>query len=352
MVEITNVDSHKLMYHPERVSEWRCNGDCFPIYVEIGLTNACNHKCIFCALDFLGNGGNFMNKEVLALNLKDMAEKGLKSIMFAGEGEPLLHKDIGFFVKHAKELGLDISITTNGILFDESKIEQILPNLTWIRFSIDSGTPDNYAKIHGTSSRDFEILMENLQKAVEFKRKNNLKTTIGTQFLMIPDNSRQAVLLAERLKNIGVDNMQIKPYSKHPGSINNLAIDPVEYNKIKDDLMKFDSKDFRVLFRKATTERIQEGITYPECYGLPFFALIDSNGNVIPCNLFYGNNEFNYGNINEKSFSEIWYSERKKEILKKLKEKGIEDCRRGCRLDVINRYLHRLKSPWEHDNFI
>ena len=82
------------------------------------------------------------------------------------------------------------------------------------------------------------------------------------------------------------------------------------------------------------------------------FSMIDINGNIIPCNLYYGNPEFTYGNLNENIFSEIWQGEKRKEILQKIREKGVKECRIGCRLDAINRYLYRIKNPHPHDNFI
>lgn len=347
-----DISNHKLMYHPKRVYEWNEKGDCYPIYVEIGLTNLCNHKCIFCALDFLKHEGNFIDREVMLKALKEMGEKGVKSIMFAGEGESVLHPDICLFVKTAKENGIDVSITTNGIPLTEERIKEILPNLSWIRFSIDSGSPENYALIHGTNKEDFGRLIENIKECAKLKKELGLNVVIGAQFLMIPQNKDEAVKLARVLKEEGADNLQIKPYSKHPDSVNDLVIDTEEYNKVEAQLKEFDSDGFKIFFRKATIERIQEGITYPECYGLPFFALIDAKGNVVPCNLFYGNKEFTYGNLYENNFSEVWNSEKRKEVLKKLREIGCETCRKGCRLDVINRYLYRLKNPEEHDNFI
>ena len=352
MVDITNVDNHKLMYHPERVIHWRKFNDCFPIYVEIGLTNACNHNCIFCALDYLENGGKFIDTPVLLSTLRDMSEHGVKSIMFAGEGESVLHKDIGLFVQTAKKLGMDVSITTNGVQFIEEKIQQCLPNLSWIRFSVDSGTPENYALIHGCPKEDFEKLMNNISQVIKLKQEKNLNVTIGVQFLVIPQNIGEAPKLAERLSKMGVDNLQIKPYSHHPQSDNNLIIDLEEYTKLGKELEKYNTSHFKILFRKSTAKRITEGRTYNECYGLPFFTLIDSKGNVFPCNLFYNNSEFTYGNIYEKSFSDIWRSEKRKQILNNLKEKGVEECRNGCRLDAINRYLDRLNKPELHDNFI
>jgi GTP 3',8-cyclase len=347
-----DIDSHKLMYHPERVAEFKKNNDCYPIYIEIGLTNACNHRCMFCALDYLGYGGKFIDTDTLLKNIDEMAKKGVKSLMFAGEGEPLLHKDIGLFTKKAKEAGMDISITTNGVLLNESKISECLPYLSWIRISIDAGTPENYAKIHGTNENDFHTLMDNLKKAVDFREKNKLDVVIGAQLLLITHNYNEVLLLAEKLKSIGVDNIQIKPYSHHPSSINDLSVKYDESDKLRTELMKLNSDKFKVFFRTKTIERIESGINYPECYGLPFFALIDSKGNVIPCNLFYGNSDFTYGNLNDNTFSEIWESVKRKQILQKIREKGANECRLGCRLDPINRYLHRIKNPNPHDNFI
>jgi len=351
MVNI-EADSHKLMYHPERVNKWKKEDDCFPIYIEIGPTNICNHRCVFCALDFLEKKGDFIDKEIMLSALKDMAEHGVKSVMFAGEGEPLLHKNICEFVEKAKEYGIDVSITTNGVLFTKEKIEKIIPNLTWIRFSVDAGSPESYGKIHGTNPGDFDKVIDNIKEAVKFKKDNLLKTTIGVQFLMIPQALNEVTKLAEILKDIGADNLQVKPYSHHPKSKNDFSVNPKEYNNIKEELMKFNSDNFKVFFREATAKRIETGIDYPGCYGLSFFALIDSKGDIIPCNLFYNEPEFTYGNLYEQKFSEIWKGEKRKQVLQRIRKKGTSECRKGCRLDVINRYLHRMKNPHPHENFI
>ena len=349
-----DIDHHKLMYHPERIAEWMKNGDCYPIYIEIGPTNSCNHKCSFCALDFIVGSGKieFINSALMLKTLKEMGEKGVKSIMFAGEGEPLLHKDIGLFVKTSKQYRIDVSITTNGIALTKEKIEQCIPHLSWIRFSVDSGSPENYSAVHGTKSRDFEILKKNIEGAVKFRDENNLGVTIGAQFLAISQNIGEAPKLAEMLKEIGADNLQIKPYSHHPSSSNDFSTDSKYLDNLEKQLMKFSSDKFKVLFRKATMERIHCGITYNECYGSPFFALVDARGNVINCNLFYNNDEFTYGNLYKNSFEEIWQSEKRKEVLEKMRKKGVKECRVGCRIDPVNRYLDRLKNPHDHDNFI
>lgn len=346
------VDNHKLMYHPEKVSEWKKTGDSYPVYIEIGPTNYCNHNCVFCALDWMKKGKNYINKDIMIPALQDMAKKGVRSVMFAGEGEPLLHKDMGLFTQKAKEYGLDVSITTNGVCFTESKIQQCLPYLSWIRFSIDAGTPETYAKVHRTKENDFYRAIDNLKNAVRYKKENNLEAVIGVQFLVISNNIQEAVKLTEIVKDIGVDNIQIKPYSHHPQSHNDFYVNPADFNELEKPLEKFNSEDFKVLFRKATARRIESPRDYKECHALPFFALIDSKGNIVPCNLFYDKPEFTYGNLNENSFPEIWKSEKRKQVIQKIKETGIEKCRNGCRLDPSNIYLHRLLNPHPHDNFL
>ncbi len=346
------VDNHKLMYHPKRVSEYLEKGDCFPVYIEIGPTNRCNHRCAFCALDFLEHGGYDIDRDVLLKNLKDMAEHGVKSIMFAGEGEPLLHKNIAEFIRYSKNQGVDLSITTNGVLFNREKAEEILQFLSWIRFSVDAANKKTYAKIHGTKERDFDKVIENINYSSQLKKQKNLQTTIGVQCLALSENIEEIEKLAAICKKIGADNLQVKPYSHHPLSKNDFSVSSARLSELENSLKKFEDENFKIFYRKQTIERISQGINYPECYGLPFFALIDSKGDVIPCNLFYNNPGFTYGNLNEKKFSEIWTSNRRKQVIKKIKRKGISECRRGCRLDVINRYLQRIKNPDLHDNFI
>lgn len=347
-----DVDNHKLIFHPERVAQWLRTGDCYPIYVEIGLTNRCNHRCIFCALDWFEKTPIDIDTEVMKKALHDMAANGVKSVMFAGEGEPLMHRDVTEIVSFAKMNGLDVAITTNGVLFDKKKLEQLLPVLSWVRFSVDAGTPSTHKKIHCGGSKDFEKVLTNLRNAVAIKRENNLPVIIGVQFLLIPDNLDDLIPFILTFKEIGVDNVQIKPYSQHPLSKNRFIIDYSKYQKIEKEIRKYSTPAFQVIFRSLTTERLIKKRDYHECYGMPFFTLIESDGSVIPCMMFYQNPEFSYGNLNDNSFSEIWLGEKRKTVLEKLAKNTIEHCRDGCRLDAINRYLSQLKNPHPHINFI
>lgn len=363
-IDISDIDYPKIVYHPERVSEWLSTGNAFPIYLEIGPTDYCNHRCIFCALDFLDDNKSlplvsdnrsvtYIDRDALLRNLEDMGNNGVKSLMFAGEGEPLAHKHIGLFTKKAYDSGIDVSITTNGALLNQKKIEGCLPYLKWIRFSVDSGDKENYFSVHRPKKPDdFDNVINNISNAVNYRNSNNLSTTIGIQALVLNTSIDHVEELTKIAKSIGVDNIQIKPYSHHPLSRNDFTLEPGTYEDLEQKLMKYDSENFRVLFRKQTINRVNSKRSYTECLALPFITLIDCKGNIMPCNLFYDKPEFHYGNINDNLFSEIWKSDKFKAVLENVKEKGISECRQSCRLDPSNCYLDRLKNPKSHDNFI
>ena len=92
-----------------------------------------------------------------ALNLlDDFAEIGVKGVSLS-DGESTLSKAYVPFIKHASNIGIDIGNATNGWEWEPSKIDQVLPYMTWIRFTVAAGTPEGYSKIMFKSSKHTEV---------------------------------------------------------------------------------------------------------------------------------------------------------------------------------------------------
>jgi len=210
------IDSHKLIYHPQRVCQWLEGKNIYPIYVEIAPSGACNHRCIFCGLDYIGYKTQYIETNHLKKFLITASNKGIKSIMYAGEGEPLLHKDIINIVNATKDNGIDTAVTTNGVFLTEEFSDKALKSLCWVRISLNAGTKGTYAKIHRTKEEDFDKVINNIKYAAKTRAKNKLATTIGAQILLLPQNYKEIPTLAKILKDIGADYLIVKPYSKHP----------------------------------------------------------------------------------------------------------------------------------------
>ena len=352
-MEDFGLDNHKLIYHVPRVNGWLLKGDTFPICVEVTPVERCNQRCIFCAFDYLEYKGPFVDDEILKLRLPEMASLGVKAIVYCGEGEPLLHPRFTQLVSYAKEAGLDVSLSTNGVLLHQA-VEQYLPLLTWLRVSIDAGTSGTYNSIHRGRPTDFDRVMRDLGITVSLKRKMAYPCTIGVNFILLDENFDEVLPFARILKRIGVDYLTIKPYSWHPSSLNRLKT-----SFSFDDLLGLDnqlqavaSQDFNIVLRFKAMSRVEKPKPYSQCLGLPFFTNINAWGDVMPCQLFMGKREFAYGNIYQNSFAEVWKGEQRRSILERIARMDLSVCRENCRIDAINAYLWRLKHPLAHENFI
>lgn len=350
------IDSHKLIYHVSRVNDWLEGKLTYPIYVEIATSGTCNHRCTYCALDYMEYQRRFLDKNVLTDRLTEMAGLGVKSVMYAGEGEPLLHKEIGDIIVHTKERGIDVAITTNGTPLTEKLSRKILGFVSWIKVSINGATKETYAKIHRSNPEDFDRVIKNISYAVQTREKEGYSCTIGMQLILLPENWQEATSLAEIARDIGADYLVIKPYSQHPMSYTTLYKD-VRYNDfshLQNVLKEYNTEDFQVIFRQNTMKKWDDKERYyKQCLALPFWSYIDAGGNVWGCSAYLGKKDFLYGNIHDCTFQEIWEGEeRMKSLGFVASDLDTSRCRVNCRMDEINRYLWDLKHPPAHSNFI
>ena len=213
-----SIDSHKLHLHPRRVAEW-LEADTWekakkvmPIYWEITTSAACNHRCTFCSVDAIGYPAILFDAAVLMGRMQEAKSLGVKSVMFAGTGEPLLHKRISDITESAFHSGLDVAFTTNGVLLDRLEPVELC---TWIKVSLNAGSPQTYEKVHKTKQSDWDKVWTNIKAAVE--RKGNC--TIGVQCVVLPENCYEMRDLAKRSRDAGVDYLVLKPYSQGTFSI-------------------------------------------------------------------------------------------------------------------------------------
>ncbi len=351
-----NFDGHKLIYHPGRVHEFLTQGDCFPLYLELSPVGSCNHRCLFCAYDFIGYPNRKLETVRTLKLLDELAFTGLKSILFAGEGEPLLHPDLALFVQHAKNNGIDVGIFTNGQLLTQEKAEQIIPFLTFLRFSFNAGTREAYSHVHQVKPEVFDTVVAAIQNAAEFKKEHGLKAAIGSQFVVIPENFESLVNAAATLRDAGADYLAIKPFvqqSDRQGYTMSSALDAQKLENCLAAAVKLNSDTFRVMARTtAFTEYGQRH--YSHCFGTSFISVINSAGDVASCLPYWDNPDFVFGNVYEQSFQEIWLGERRKAVKLLLEERlDVQGCPPNCRPNAINDFLYELKFPAvEHINFI
>jgi cyclic pyranopterin phosphate synthase len=364
MADLFQIDSHKLIYHPERVAkladvgqDWEKAKHIYPIYMEIAPVGACNHRCTFCSVDYIGYKPNRLSMDVMNTLLPELGRLGVKSIMYAGEGEPLLHKNISSIIRLTKDSGIDVSLTTNATIMPKDFLEMALPAVSWIKVSLNAGSAESYARIHGTKPEDFEKVMANLAAMVKQRREKNLDCVIGAQILLLPENAHEITKLAATCRDLGLDYLVVKPYSQHLFS-RKILYKNIDYSgllALDEELKSFETSTFNVVFRSHTMKKYNEPHAYKKCNATPFvWGYIMATGVVSSCSAYLLDERFELGNVNDESFEAIWTGEKRRENFEFVKHKlDITECRKNCRMDEVNRYLNRVidERP-QHVNFI
>jgi len=353
------IDGHKLFWHLDRVAIWQKKRIIPPVYVEVSPVSFCNHRCVFCGIDFARDTGLQLDTKVMCERLVEMGKIGVRSIMFAGEGEALFHKDLQTLIKTAKDAGIDVSITTNGSRGDYDFWKEILPSLTWVRFSVDAGTAGVYAKVHNVPEKSFGKTIKRIEDAVKIKKDHTLGVTIGVQFLIIEENLNNIEDALRLFNDLGVDYLSLKPYSLHPQMMNKKD---VVYTKetmyyVQEILNKYkkDKTKMNIIFRKDAMERyMNREKNIKHCRALPFWGYISSKGDFYTCSVFIGDERFKAGNIYNEDMQNIIFGDARKNSIKygaEILSIG-EECRLNCRMARVNEFLEFLENKPEHVNFI
>lgn len=356
MADKYNMSGHKLIWHLDRVNDWLSSKKgIVPLYIDMGITQTCNIQCKYCYYSVPENRTTqIIPTDALIRFLKEAAEMGVKAIGFLGDGEPMLHPGVYDAVISGAKAGLDMALATNGLILKDERLEDFLRSLVWIRFTISAVEPDKYEEIMGTNRKNLETTIKNIRKCVEIKRKNNLKTTIGLQMVLINEGQDQIVPFARLGKELGVDYAIIKQCSE--SFSHKLNLDDKDYEKFAPQLkeaesLSDDNYNVIVKWRKMLNRGIK---SYNRCYGCEFLPQISGNGDVYCCGNFFGNKEFYAGNIVKESFKDIVFGERYRQVMEKVRNDVDvrKACGINCRQNEINEFLWKLKNAPKHVNFI
>jgi len=355
------MDGHKMLWHLDRISEWQKGERIPPLHIDVGLSKGCNIACEYCFGIMQGNQykkgkTTFFPRDPLLRYVRQAGEVGVRSMAFIGEGEPLLNPHVYDAVVEGQKSGVDIALGTNGILFDKGPDgEKALEHLTWIRFNISAASDEAYRRIH--RSHDFQTALDKIRFCVEYKRKKNLKVTIGLQMVLTPSNVDQVLPLATLGSELGVDYLVVKQCSdtveNSLGVFNNLG-EYDTYSDILNEAEALSTCDYSVVvkWRKIGEKGVR---TYNQCLGVPFLLYSSGDGKLYPCGMFFDHKEEEYrmGDLIEQSFIEILQSKRYQDVVDAVKKIDVHRCYSGCRTNAINEFLWDItKNAPQHVNFV
>ncbi|MHB8858984.1 MAG: radical SAM protein [Thermoleophilia bacterium] len=307
-----------------------------PRTMEFFLSNVCNHACAGCHSRYMHkNEDRFLDFDTMKDVVNDFAELGVEGVEISGGGEPLMYPQIIQAIAFMRGKGLKVGMFSNGTLLTDELSEFLVQNLLFLRIAFDAGTAGTYKKIHGRD--DFETLINNLETVVRYKTKigGEKKTsserrqikakfgtaTVGAKYLVSTKNWQELAKAAELAREIGLDYLQFKALRASKFTLDEEALKQAE--EVAEQARGLSDKNFQVFGSLAKTKPIGR------CFLNPIHPVIDAKGDMYLCAFFHHRKDTHkIGNIYEKSFPEIWYSERHFEAFRstKPKECAVFDC--------------------------
>jgi radical SAM protein with 4Fe4S-binding SPASM domain len=267
-----------------------------PIMLDCETINTCTNNCIICAYGMMKRNKIIMPIERFEKVLHDYSEMGGGYLSLTPRGEifldPILVKRVELLNKYPRIKG--ISVTTNAVPIDRFSDEDlilILNSFIRIHISIYGLDREEYRTM---TQRDFySKVVSNVKKIIELVDRER----ISFGFRLLKKHSEEDI--GEWIKNnFGIDDIFYSytyTYTDWRGALN-------------DRTLPFEGKwQERVPGKCHCLMPLVEGVVY-------------SNGDVsfCPCTEFDIIEEFKLGNIDDQSLSELFDSNRNKELWSKL----------------------------------
>ncbi len=168
-----------------------------PISIGLQVTRRCNADCIHCAATGLVPDAS---TEEMKQMIDNLHEAGTVRISVTG-GEPLVRKDLIEILQKIKSLNMASTLSTNGLLLNEKKLDKLKGLLSNIRFSL-----------HGLEQTNDYIF----QKQGAFKKILNMvdlsvskRMHVGVIYSVMRRNVDDLIDVANLLEKKGVEKLII-----------------------------------------------------------------------------------------------------------------------------------------------
>jgi MoaA/NifB/PqqE/SkfB family radical SAM enzyme len=356
----------------ERIYEWSKGIKQGPVRIELHPTNKCNAKCVFCwqitkKKDF--DYSSELSEEKLISLVNEAAAFGVREWIISGGGEPLVrHDETIKIMKLIKQKGMWGQLTTNGELFNEKDIEELV-NVGWdqIQFSIDSSDSKIHDSLRGKKGLHNKA-MQNFELFVKFKKLlGKSKPYMGFNVILNRKNYDKLDKMIELANQAGSQLVYFEPIypgylskdelsltkkqknelSKHIKKASDLA---KKYN-ISTNILTFLDKNLSdkthfsdtILDYSESKPKIKDNkyLSLP-CYQPWYLLGIKANGLAGCCSTFELGED-----IHTKSLKEVWFSKTFDNIRKNLLDKKLPDYCKKCSVVVVmeNKEIRNLLEP-------
>ena len=192
-----------------------------PISINLDLTTACNYRCDHCIDWDILNTKHRHDEETLRSSINTMVERGLRSVILIGGGEPTIYPGFTEFVRFLKDLELQVAVVSNGSRGDKLlEIADVLDEKDWVRLSLDSGSNELFRAMHKPVRKS--LTLDEICEWIPKIKERNPRFQVGFSYIIvwagasrddvaICENIDEVVMATERARRSGFDYIALKP---------------------------------------------------------------------------------------------------------------------------------------------
>jgi MoaA/NifB/PqqE/SkfB family radical SAM enzyme len=198
----------------------------FPSQVIIDVTELCNLACVHCPHPDFKRSPHYAGRTLPAdLNRKAIDEVAgagagiVQQVRYTGEGEPFLHTGMFGMLSEAVERSRTfISVTTNGTLLTDERIERLLATcVNLVDISIDALTEATYARIRVRG--DLSVTRRNVQRLIARKQASSALTRIVVSYVEQADNAHETAAFEQFWRGTGADDVVVRRLHSSAGAV-------------------------------------------------------------------------------------------------------------------------------------
>ncbi len=343
---IDRLSFEKIFYFPTYLDKLVRDENAYPVHLQLGTVNYCNHDCTFCyaarsMFDAKDVPRTSIDVERLMELAQELFELGLRSVTLVGSGEPTLHPRVDEIITGLAELGLDVGMFTNGSCLTEKTARAIVDHMTFVRFSMTGATPQVHDLVHANG--DFDRVVANMKKLADMR--TGSFPTLGSQFILASYSAPDVCKGAELAKSLGFDYFEIKPAYVAPDKPdqleNTLSIE--EARELMLQAKELEDDGFKVYAKVDQMTGVFTHVDdrpYDDCPGHKTNAVLEADFDLYICSN-QKSRDFCFGNLKERSFKEVWHGENRRDILRRL---NVHECQPHCRMDPVNKIVHEVRT--------
>lgn len=277
--------------------------------VSIYLTHACNLRCSHCYLA----AGDPLRGELSVENWLTVLDKiggmGAKFVYLLG-GEPMLLMEKGLItiIRHARDVGLRVAMSTNGTLLDEQAAERLKhAGIDQVQVSVDGPSPEINDAIRGPGSFNAAIrAAKSLRDAgVPFSLScvvTHSNASLVSDMIELANNLGAAAITFIRIQNFGRGKVTGTSLSNEEAR---QALQRMLEAKAKVKVIPNGFRFHLGNLREAYSRAKAKATGYLTCPAGRSRFVIDSNGDVYGCELLM-EWEFLEGNAVRDDLRRIW----------------------------------------------